>query len=441
MNRDAFDTRAGERIVVRAVAQFAVAGLVALVVVGVATQFASRHAGEQSAIDDARATALLRAQIVSRSITPDFLRGDPGALQRLDDVVTRSVLDRSLVRVKVWRRDGTILYSDEERLIGQRFPLGRDEQETLRSGRRAIAGISDLSQSENRFERRNTRLLEVYAPLRTLRAENLLFEAYFRYSAVSSAGSRWWRNSAPWTIGALVLLQLVQIPLAWSLARRLQRRQRESERVLRQALEASTIERRRIATDLHDGVVQGLVGTAYMLGGLSRRSDVDAGVAALMSDSENDLRDSIQALRALLVEIYPPNLFEEGLVPALDDLVARLRTAGIEAALDVSGLEGTVPPTTTALIFRAAQEAVRNITAHAQATSARVSLSGSPTRLVLRVTDDGVGCEPESLLKGAVEGHFGLRGLRDLVAEAGGSFLVSSTPETGTTVEIEVPRP
>ncbi len=437
---EASELPGGERIVLRAVAQFAAAGLVALVVVAVVTQFASRRIGERSAIDDARAVTLLRAQAIAPYVTQSVLDGDGAAGRRLDAAVKRRVLDRSLIRVKIWRRDGTILYSDESRLVGRRFPLESEELDTLRSGRRAVAGVSDLSEPENRFERPDTRLLEVYAPLRSAGGTKLLFEAYFRYSAVTAAGDRWWRNSAPWTIGALVLLQLVQIPLAYSLARRLQRRERDRARVLGQALDASTTERRRIAADLHDGVVQGLVGTAYTLGGLARRRDLDPDVAAHLSMSEHDVRDSVQALRSLLVEIYPPNLFEEGLAAALDDLVARLRTSGVDATLVIDGLDRPPSPTVSALIFRVAQETVRNITAHARATNARVSLVGSPSRLVLTIVDDGVGCDPPSMSNLPSDGHFGLRGVRDLVAEAGGSFSFASAPGAGTTVEVEVPR-
>lgn len=429
----------GDGIVLRSVVQFGIAGLVALIVVGVATQFASRRAGERSAIDQARATALLRAQVVARYVTPALLSGDAEAQRRVNDVVTRSVLDQSIVRVKIWGADGTILYSDEARLIGRRFALGTDELAVVRSDRRVVAGISDLTNPENQFERRDRKLLEVYTPLRPFPGAKLLFEAYFRYAAVSSAGSRLWRNSAPWTIGALVVLQLVQLPLAWSLARRLQRRQRESERVLHQTLEAVTVERRRIAADLHDGVVQGLAGAAFTLGGIARRPDLDDDVARLLSRTEGELRDGVQALRSLLVEIYPPNLFEEGIVAALDDLVARLRTSGVNATLDVARLDRSVPETASALTFRAAQEAVRNVTAHSHATRAQVALATTAGGLELSVSDNGIGCDPTSVLTAPTDGHFGLRGIRDLVAEAGGSFTLDAKPGVGTSLRIEVP--
>ena len=103
--------------------------------------------------------------------------------------------------------------------------------------------MSDLSAPENRYERSQKKLLEVYLPIRTPNGQRLLFEAYFRYGAVSAAGSRIWRSFAPISLGALIVLELVQIPLAWSLARRLRQRQREREALLRQALDASDLER------------------------------------------------------------------------------------------------------------------------------------------------------------------------------------------------------
>ena len=100
----------------------------------------------------------------------------------------------------------------------------------------------------------------------------LLFEAYYRYGLVSSNGSQLWRSFAPIALGALIALELVQIPLAYSLARRLRQRSAERELLLHQALEASDVERRHIASDLHDGVVQDLAGVAYALSAQTRGS-------------------------------------------------------------------------------------------------------------------------------------------------------------------------
>jgi len=94
-------------------------------------------------------------------------------------------------------------------------------------------------------------------------AGTVLFEAYFKYDAVVQAGQAQWRQYAPAALGALVTLELVQIPFAWSMTRRLQQQQREAERLLQHAVDASDAERRRIAADLHDGIVQQLAGSTF----------------------------------------------------------------------------------------------------------------------------------------------------------------------------------
>ena len=283
-------------MVARQVGQFTLAGIVAVAIVGLATAIASRRVGEREAIVDVRATALAKAQsLVEPVVTSGLVAGDPVAVSAVAFVVERDVLDDSLVRVKIWRRDGLIVYSDEARLIGSRYTLGAEERAALDSGL-IKAEVSDLSKPENRFERSSGKMLEVYLPIQTPDGERLLFEAYFRYAAVSASGSRVWRSFAPITLGGLLALELVQIPLAWSLARRLRQRQHEREGLLQQALNASDLERRRIASDLHDGVVQDLVGVAFALGGAARHDDITDSSAHLLEQSAADVRVSIKAL-------------------------------------------------------------------------------------------------------------------------------------------------
>ena len=177
--------------------------------------------------------------------------------------------------MKIWDGNGKILYSDEPRLIGETYELGAEERASLTSGG-IEAGVSDLSKAENRYERSSGKLLEVYLPIRTPAGTTLLFEAYYRYSLVEHIGSRLWRSFAPIALGALLMLELVQIPIAWSLAHRLRLRLQERELLLHRALEASDVERRQIASDLHDGAVQDLAGVAYGLSAAARREQARA---------------------------------------------------------------------------------------------------------------------------------------------------------------------
>jgi signal transduction histidine kinase len=269
--------------------------------------------------------------------------------------------------------------------------------------------------------------------------QRLLFEAYYRYDAVSAAGRHIWRSFAPIAIGALVALELIQIPLAWSLARRLRERQRERERLLQQAIDASDIERRRIAGDLHDGVVQDLAGVAYSLAGASRGTDLTPSTTLLLDDAAEHVRESIKSLRTLLVDIYPPRLAEAGLDSALNDLLAGVRNRGTATTCDTDELADALPEATAALLYRAAQEALRNVVTHANATSVHVRAHSEDSRVLLEVTDDGLGFDVDNASKKAQEGHLGLRGLADRVADAGGTLDVHSTPGQGTQVRVEVP--
>jgi two-component system NarL family sensor kinase len=422
------------------VSQFMLAGLVAVLIVGFATLIASRRIGEREAIVDARTTALVRAQsVVEPAVTNGLLTRQPAAVAAVGRVVKSAVLDKSLVRVKIWNRDGVIVYSDEPRLEGQQYKLGRDEIAAIDKGQ-IEADVSDLSEPENRYERPQKKLLEVYLPIRTPSGERLLFEAYFRYGAVAAAGSRIWRSFAPISLGALIVLELVQIPLAWSLARRLRERQREREALLRQALDASDLERRRIASDLHDGVVQDLTGVAYALTGAARQPDVPAETARELERSASGVRTGVKALRSLLVEIYPPNLEEIGLASALADLVARAELRDVSATLDTAELREPLSSPIAGLLYRCAQEGLRNVFSHARAHSVVVQLASDPARAVLDVRDDGVGFDPSAVGSAVTRGHFGLQGITDLVTAAGGITEVRSAPGQGTDLHVEVPR-
>lgn len=433
--------RRRRRTVAAEVGLFALAGAAALTLVGVATSVAARRVGEREAIADVRTTTVLRAQgVVAPALDDDLVEGDPEAIERLDAVVRRAVLDDDLIRVKLWTADGTIVYADEPELIGSSYDLGDDELEAMATGR-IEAEVSDLSKPENRFERSFGKLLEVYLPIRTPGGDVLLFEAYHRYELVSANGDRLWGSFAPISIGALVMLEVVQLPLALSLARRLRQRQDEREGLLRRALEASDVERRQIASDLHDGVVQDLAGVAFALSAAGRREPDPVVDGPLLEESADTVRASIRALRSLVVDIYPPDFDQVTLDSALADLVERLGQRDIAATVDTTGLTGPLPDPVARLLYRAAQEGVRNALRHAGANEVRITAATTDSGAVLAVADDGRGIADGELAVQAGRGHVGLQALRGLVHDAGGSLRIDSAPGAGTTLHVEVPLP
>jgi two-component system NarL family sensor kinase len=414
------------------VAQFLAAGLMVLVVVVIGTVQLSRHAADDEAINDARATTELLATSVAEPAIPRGLaEGRPGAVDRFDRTVLRRLLVGDVQRIKIWTADGRIVYSDETRLIGDRFPLGEDEQVVLRDGT-SDAEISDLGEPENRFEAKGSSLLEVYTRVRSPEGDPLLFEAYFSARDVALRRQQVYNAFQPITLGGLLVLVAVTTPLLWALTRRLERTGRDRARLLEMAADASESERRRIARDLHDGVVQDLAGTSFALSAAARDPVTDPEMARRLEPMAGSLRSNLRSLRSLLVEIYPPDLRADGLEAALGDLVATAAAQGVRPVVEVYDMAGA-PEDAVRMVWRVAQEAVRNALRHADATTLTIQVARTGDRLTLDVTDDGVGFDDEEVASG-----LGLRSLRDLVAEVGGRLDVRSTPGAGTTVHLEV---
>lgn len=418
------------------VVQFLAAGVVVLVLVGIATSWLSRDAADEEAIGDARALTEVLARSVAQPAVPrGLVDGDPAAIDKLD----RQVLDRLLVgdvrRIKIWREDGTIVYSDRTELIGSRYPLDDEELEALREGR-TDAELSDLAKPENRFDRElGPDLLEVYTQIWSPEDEPLLFEAYFTADQIGRQREAVLARFLPITLGSLLVLLVLTTPLVLLLARRISRGARVREELLQAAVRSSDAERLRIARDLHDGVVQDLAGSSFALSTLATSPTLDPDVRTDLDEVSRTLRTSMRSLRSLLVEIYPPDLRTGGLAAALHDLTAPLAAAGVAVDVDVSGDE-EAGDAVVALTWRVAQEAVRNVVHHAAATRVSVTVRREDGALVLEVVDDGRGFDPSAA---GPEGHFGLRNLDGLVRESGGTLEVESSPAGGTTLRMEVP--
>jgi signal transduction histidine kinase len=376
---------------------------------------------------------------VAPNLTDAVLDGQPGALARLDRVVRERVLVDPVVRVKIWSPTGQVIYSDESRIVGQTFALDEDDVQSLRNGT-TDAAVGDLSNPENRFDIGLGKVLEVYMPLETPSGRPVLYESYQTFDETAADSSEVWRAFAPPLIGAVLLLWLAQAPLAWAMARRLQSGQRERERLLRGTIESASRERQRIASDLHDGVVQHLAGTTMTLeaaeGTLGKLPPAE--IRTALRDAAAGLRAAMRQLRDLIIEINPPNLKVDGLPAALSDLVAPLAGHGIVARLEVpESVE--LGAHSEELLYRGAQEALRNVVAHsgAQTVTVRVERDGPTARL--SVDDDGRGVSDEDRSRAEADGHVGLQLLAGLAADAGGSLAVHPGPEGGTRFVLEIP--
>lgn len=417
----------------------AVLVLVVSALVGV---LAARKLAERQAVNDAANMAdLLAEAVVQPTLTDSVPTGDPAAVAALDAALKEYVSASTLVRVKVWDRNGRIVYSDEPRLIGEQFRLGPEEKEVFVHPR-TVAEVSDLQKPENRFERGQGRLLEAYRPVWTPSGTPLLFETYSPYTEVDRRASQLWRGFAGLTISSLLLFAALLIPLLWQLLTRLRAAQAQRERLLERAVTASEEERRRIAGTLHDGVVQELAATSFAVAGAASRAEAagDVELAEELDATAVTLRNSIGGLRTLLVDIYPATLEGAGILDALRDIVGTLRSRDVAVDLALPETDPGLGPEGDRLLFRIVHECLENVRRHASATHVRVRLDTTAEAVVLEIADDGVGFDAEAALASPPEGHFGLRVLADVASEAGAELAVASAPGSGCRWRLTVPR-
>ena len=214
---------------------------------------------------------------------------------------------------------------------------------------------------------------------------------------------------------------------------------------VRQVLTAQEDERKRIARELHDETAQALLLTCQRLDSLTSQGKTPLPWRRLQGELD-DLRaatvQTLADLRRLAQNLRPRILDDHGLVPALEWLAEALQDQyGIEAQLQVAAPLPQQAPETQLLLFRIAQEALRNVGRHSGATLASVSIRGHGDRVRMVVRDNGRGF---TLTGGLSElpnrGKLGLLGMHERARLLGGSLEVQTAPGQGTTIRVELPR-
>ncbi|MDX6378278.1 MAG: two-component system, NarL family, sensor kinase, partial [Gaiellaceae bacterium] len=425
----------GRRI---ALYQWAFSVVLLLIVIGTVGAYMLRRVATDQAIRDARTlTQVVGDGVLRPALNPQVLAGDRAALTEFDKIVRERALIDPIVRVKVWTETGKVVYSDEKRLIGQTYPLTEDQVQALDDGT-VKAEVSGLTLAENDFERNRGRLMEVYLPLRLASGDRVLVETYQVASRIDASSNRIWRAFVPVFLVTLAALAIAQLPLGYWLARRIRSEQRRREVLARRADQASADERRRIASELHDGPLQDLAGIAFELGATADRIEDDSDLRRTLRRGASVSRESMRSLRTLLVDLYPQDRRDEGMDAALDALAQPLRSRGVAVQIDTR-VERPLDHDTEEIVYRAAQEALRNVVRHAAATAVEISLSANGNGTKLTIADDGRGMSAADLAEQRAAGHMGLALLADRVQSLGGQVAIASEPGRGTRVSVEIP--
>jgi signal transduction histidine kinase len=230
-----------------------------------------------------------------------------------------------------------------------------------------------------------------------------------------------------------VLFVLVMARMA-GLVRGIERSETERRHLLDQTMHAAEQERIRIAAELHDGAIQRLSVLSYDLERAKQRVLTNPAAVARLDHAQAALSSEVQGLRELMMSLRPPTLDEVGLEAALRDQVgAFTRHSGIDCSVRVV-LSGRLDGELETIVYRVTQEALLNVTRHAQATRLWLELEGVGDRVQLSIRDDGVGFDPRTGTDLIRKGHFGLVAMRERVELAGGRFHLESRPGAGAIV-------
>lgn len=211
---------------------------------------------------------------------------------------------------------------------------------------------------------------------------------------------------------------------------------------LRQASRAQEEERKRISRELHDDTIQALVV-------LSRQLDAiissDKGLSETTHQRLEALwkrtNDVMQGVRRLSQDLRPAALDRLGLLSALNWLAADVANySGLTTKVNVVGTERRLPEEFELVLFRIAQEALRNVWRHAEATQAEMTVEFSDKQIRITVSDNGKGYNlPRTIGDLARDGKLGLAGMQERTQLLGGTLSIKSEPGKGTSVTVEVP--
>jgi len=429
------DRRSGTGAVVRrSMLSFVLGSFLALVVVGVASIGIARNLASEAALRD----AAMRGGAFSRGlVTPHLAEGmidnrvKPGS--SLEQLLKSHLKDGSVKHINLWDRTGKVIWADQKTMVGKSYDLDPEVLALFGTGE-ALSDVTDLHKPENALEASEGQLLEVYAGATSPTGAPVVVETYWSMEHLDDAQMAVLRGLIPLVLGGLLLFQLAMFPLALSLARRVDRGLAERETMMHHALSASELERRRLAAELHDGVIQDLAGIGFALPSIAAGLHSTADSARqLLGETHRLLLKDVEHLRTMLTELHPGHLGDGRLAEAVESLALRAEREGVRTRVHVDTT--TQSPAVARMAYRIVREGVQNVLKHARASSMEVTAGPDGPDYVVRVVDDGRGLNGD----GPGDGHMGLQLLRDTLTDLGGTLSLTSGTSVGTVLEASFP--
>jgi PAS domain S-box-containing protein len=198
-------------------------------------------------------------------------------------------------------------------------------------------------------------------------------------------------------------------------------------------------ERAYLAQELHDSVTQALFGMTLTSRAAEKLIATDPQAAAeKLAQCRELAQEALAEMRALIVEMRPGSLAEDGLVGALRKHVAAVEgRTGLPVVLEADEI-GSLTPELEEALYRICQEALHNVVKHAAAHQAGIQLRREGSRVSVTISDDGIGFDPATAA-GERSGHLGVAGMRTRAERFGGRLEIDSSPGSGTRLSVELP--
>jgi PAS domain S-box-containing protein len=209
----------------------------------------------------------------------------------------------------------------------------------------------------------------------------------------------------------------------------------------RQVLLAQEEERKRVSRELHDVIAQTLTGINIRLATLKKRGELNPkNFDRDIERTQKLVENAVSTIHQFARELRPAVLDDLGLVPALHSFMKNLSSqTGIHMHLTAfAGLEELDTPGRT-ILFRVAQEALTNVSRHAQATRVEVTIQKLSSGICMKINDDGKSFNVARMLGAKGKKRLGLLGMRERLEMVGGRFTIDSMPGQGTTVTAQIP--
>ncbi|WP_183872953.1 sensor histidine kinase [Rhizobium sp. BK491] len=416
---------------------------------------------ENAVTRNSAATTALYVDSVIAPLLPDMQ-----TTQALDDTVTRALdetlgqgaLGKRLFSFRLWRDDGTILYSNNKDLSGKRFPLS-DSLRTAFSGQ-MVAKFNRIDDVESVAERNSGKpLLEIYNPvLQPWSGKVVAVSEFYEVAndfqwSLTQARLLSWLVVAVFTLTFFALLSIIVLRGSRTidsqrmalngrigeLSALLQQNEALRARVQRATQRAAALNEsylRRIGADLHDGPAQ-LVAYA------SLRLDSQALISPTVSPEQREasletikssLDDAMAEIRSVCSGLMLPHIETDNLTDLLKRAIrAHEQRTGVTVALLVGAAPTDLSTSAKICVYRFVQEALNNGYRHAGGIGQRVVQTLEDGQVVIEVADEGPGFDP----KDVGPQKLGLAGLRDRVESLGGTFQLLSS-DRGTIVRMSL---